>query len=1172
MIPSQTRFLISCLACLVIGLARQTVQAQTLGGIPDPTFNVGDSGLAVVPLNMSNQRFYPGPQGGVFVSAYQKYKLAQTEKNQLNITNDYYYKDGVPNTYAPYSTEPVRMGEVIEVGFRNYYKVSNWFSGGNPLGVDSLLITRLVVNKPKTVPLQNTFPFNKPLKGEYKTGAVQTTPNRLVFWLTHHPTDTAGVQMHTQTYLRSLDTSGAPLPATVTIPNFRAVQASYALGKIYFLGFDMSSVPAPTTRIIVVDAITLDLLIQPFPGLHPNTIIGNVQVFKLLDDGKMLLAGTLFNGTAALEQVMRLNADGSLDNTFSFSPFANNRTKWVIDESNTIRCGTVRQNGLHLETAMAVVQPNGGFITSTHTISSEYGLGQCLMYHPDYNAFLFESSPIRPTLLYPWYVAGGIYPDSVFGSRFRYYVGFNGAQWPLVNHDGVAMFNEQVKLDVNPTISNRFLAYGDFTQVNRRMMPGLAMMKVDGQLDTTFRSVMTLPNDSLKYTIFYGKHNAHLTNSGKVLLSFPATRNWMNYTGRLLGQDTLYRLNADGSRDLTYVRPWHHGTLTRGKDGKYYSVRFYENGVPKPIPSPGPFTTVKVLVLDEEGNFVEERGSYLSNGLFPDTAENTTSNLRYRDYFCQDESGGIWVTVQFTVPMTFGGWTNRQYFVRFDPNGSTRVVYPPFLCRSLPLKIEILPGNRMRWTGAFGLADSTEFGKVVNVLETDSAGNLDPTFTPKVFFVPDVFGGRTKYYASPYKYLPDGKILTYLNHNNSDLGSILIRLQPTGKQDNSFMPIRGIIYTYVTTLGVIGDRLLMGVSNFNMSGYQYTPRISYVANSFKNGIHAFGLKSTPANTGYIQGRVTQVVSPATGCNPTVPQKSVNGMMIRTAPSNRIALTDTGGYYSIPVLIGEHIVNQTIENNFLQRQVCPVPPTMAHTASIPAAGSASLGNDFINQTYDCPRLDLSVIQPRFRLCSRSSIGIHYRNDGIAPQSNARIRFNLPEEVRILSASRPFTKDADSSYVFDLGTLAPGQFGDIITIDSIACPLTPDSMARACFSARIEPLSLCSNINPASIAWDGAWMDAVARYNPLSNKVRIAIYNKGASMADSSTIRLTGPGVIYKDGKYKLAGGDSLVFLADPAITGSIQLRLEQSTACPLGSSSFLNHSGKGIARAFLNFGS
>lgn len=1169
--PFRTRFLISCLACLVMGLVRQNLQAQTLGGIPDPTFNVGDSGLAVVPLNVSNQSFYPGPNAGVFVSAYQRYVLAGTPKNQLTKYNDYYYKDGIPNTYSPYN-EQGRIGEVLEVGYRNYYKVSNWFSGNNPLGTDSLMITRLVVNKPKTNPIQNKFSFFKPLQGDYKTGAVQTTPNRLVFWLTHHPNDTAGNQMHTQTYLRSLDTSGAPLPATVTIPNFRAVKASYAQGKIYFLGFDVTAVPVPTARIVVVDAITLDLLIQPFPGLNPNLMVGNVQVFQVLNDSKMMVAGTLFNGTAALEQVLRLNADGSLDNTFSFSPFANNRTKWVIDETNTIRCGTVRQNGLHLEAAMAVVQPNGGFVTSTHTLASEYGLGQCLMYHPDYNAFLFESTPIRPTLLYPWTVYSGIYPDTVFGSRFRYYVGFNGAQWPLVNHDGVGMFGEQTKLDVNPTISNRFLAYGDFTQVNRRMMPGLAVMKADGQLDTTFRSVMTLPNDSLKYSIFYGKHNAHLTNSGKVLISFPATRNWMNYSGRLLGQDTLYRLNADGSRDQSYVRPWHHGTLTRGKDGKYYSVRFYENGVPTPIPSPGPFTTVKVLVLDEEGNFVEERGSYLSNGLFPDTTENSQYYLRYRDYFCQDEAGGVWVTVQFSVPMTLGGLTNRQYFVRFDPNGSSRVIYPPFLCRSLPLKIEILPGKRMRWTGAFGLADTTEFGKVVNVLETDSAGNLDLAFTPKIFFVPDAYGGRTKYYASPVKYLPDGKILTYLNHNNSDIGTILIRLQATGKQDNSFMPIMGIIYTYYSSLGVLGDRLLMGVQNFNMAGYQYTPRVSYVVNSYKNGIHAFGLKSTPANTGYIQGRVTQVVSPSTGCNPSVPQKSVNGMMIRTSPSNRVALTDTGGYYTIPVLIGDHTVNQTIQNNFLQRQVCPVPPTLAHTASIPTAGSASLGNDFINQTYDCPRLDLGVLQPRFRLCSRSSIGIHYRNDGIAPQPNARIRFNLPEEVRILSASRPFTKDSDSSYVFDLGTLAPGQFGDIYTVDSIACPASPDSLARACFSARIEPLSLCSNINPASIAWDGAWMDAVARYNPSTNNVRVVIYNKGASMADSSTIRLTGPGVIYKDGKYKLAGGDSLVFLTDPAITGSIQLRLEQSNACPLGSSSFLNHSGKGIARAFLNFGS
>ena len=1160
MIPSTNRFLISCLACLVMGLAQQTVHAQTLGGIPDPTFNVGDSGLAVVPLNASNQQFYPGPNAGVFVSTYGKYRKV----------NDYYDKDGVPNTYSV-NNHAGRIGEVLEVGYRNYYKVSSWFSQNNPLGEDSLMITRLVVNRPNTNPLQNKFSFFKPLKGDYKTGAVQTTPSRLVFWLTYNPTDTTGAQLHTQTYLRSLDTSGAPLPATVTITNFRAVKASYSQGKIYFLGFDINAVPGPTSKIVVVDATTLTILPQTFPGLSLNINSGNVQVFKVLNDGRMMVAGTLSN----LEIVLRLNADGSLDNTFSFSPFADNRTKWVIDETNTIRCATIRQNGLNLEAAMAVVQPNGGYITSTHTISSEYGLGQCLMYHPDYNAFLFESSPIRPTLLQR-NVFDGVYQDTLYGSRYRYYVSFNGAQWPLVNHDGAGMFGEQTKIDVNPTISNRFLAYGDFTQVNRRMMPGLAMMKADGQLDTTFRSVMRLPNDSLKYYIFYGRHNAHLTNSGKVLLSFPADRSLNYFNGqRLNWQDTVRRLNPDGTKDLSYGSPWYHGTLERGKDGKYYSIRFYENGIPTPVPSPGPFTTVKLLVLDEEGNFVEERGSFLSNGLFPDTTGVLSQDYNYRNrsYFCQDEAGGVWVSVILSVNAS-GGWKARQYFVRFDPNGSPRVIYPRFVCHTVPLKIEILPGKRMRWTGAFGTTDTT-FGKVVNVLETDSTGNLDLAFTPKIFFVPDAYGGRSKYYAAPVKYTPDGKMLASLNFmavKPVPFGNILIRLQASGKQDNSFMPIQGPLFGIHSSLGILGDRLLMGVLNFNLAVYQYTPRISFVVNSFKNGIHAFGLKSTPANTGYIQGRVRQVVSPATGCNPTVPQKSVNGMMIRTAPSNRIALTDTGGYYSIPVLIGNHTVKQTIENNFLQRQVCPVPPILAHNASIPSAGSASLGNDFINQTYDCPRLELSIIEPRFRLCSRTSIGIHYRNDGIAPQPNARIRVNLPEEIRILSASRPFTKDVDSSYVFDLGTLQPGQHGTITTVDTIACPAQPDSLARACFSARIEPLSLCSNINPSSIAWDGAWMDAVARYNPLSNKVRVAIYNKGASMADSSTIRLTGPGLIYKDGKYKLAAGDSLVTLCEPAVQGSIQLQLAQPASCPLGSNSSLNHSGRGTARSFLNFGS
>jgi uncharacterized repeat protein (TIGR01451 family) len=456
----------------------------------------------------------------------------------------------------------------------------------------------------------------------------------------------------------------------------------------------------------------------------------------------------------------------------------------------------------------------------------------------------------------------------------------------------------------------------------------------------------------------------------------------------------------------------------------------------------------------------------------------------------------------------------------------------------------------------------------VNVIETDSLGKLDLTFAPIRYFSPNAFGNRDKYYLRPLLFLPDGKVISSLNSFEGNFPRYFVRNRADGRQDNSFMPIEFRVPWAFCGIGLLGgNKLIIGAGN--QDWHRYVP---YVGTSRKNGIHAFNVKSSPAITGYAQGRVTQIVSPATGCNPTVPQKSARGMLIRSTPSGRIALSDTGGYYTIPLELGNHSVVQTIGNNQLQRQVCPVPPVAGHTFSLASAGSASLGNDFINQTYDCPRLDLKVLDPRFRLCSRTSFQIQYQNDGVAPQPNARIRVNLPEEIRILSASRPYIKDVDSSYVFDLGTLQPGQYGTITTVDTIACPAQPDSLARACFSARIEPLSLCANIDPATILWDGAWLDAVARYNSVNNKVRVVVYNKGSNMADSTTMRLTGPGLIYKDGKIKLAAGDSLVTLCEPAVQGSLQLQLAQPASCPLGSNSSLNHSGRGNARSFLNFGS
>ena len=369
---------------------------------------------------------------------------------------------------------------------------------------------------------------------------------------------------------------------------------------------------------------------------------------------------------------------------------------------------------------------------------------------------------------------------------------------------------------------------------------------------------------------------------------------------------------------------------------------------------------------------------------------------------------------------------------------------------------------------------------------------------------------------------------------------------------------------------MLGDRLYLGGINFNyLESTNQAEHYTY-GNAPKNGLAAFRLSQRPANTGFVIGRAEQTVSPNTGCAPPGLRCPARGMVVTSQPGNRIALADTAGNYTLVVDTGRYAVSQSIANNFLQRQVCPAAqaPRQAHIVS---NGQAIIGQDFINQTFDCPRLDLQVLQPRFRLCSKSYIRLQYQNDGVAEEPSARIRLNLPPEVRILSSNRAYRVDADSSYVFDLGRLGAGQHGELLLRDTVSCIASPDSFARACYSARIEPLSLCSRIDAATLNWDGAWLDAVAQYIPLLDQTRVVIKNRGTAMADSTPAQLFSNNYRFLS-KVKLGAGDSLVVLVPPAIRGNISLLLTQTPNCPLGSNSTLTHSGRNEARAFLHFGS
>lgn len=1172
LLPTLPRIL-----CFWLVFISGTASAQLLGGIEDKTFNPADSGGAVLPLNYKNQVFNPGPNGGVYVSNYFNWKFFNKPGRNLRFNTNFAPKDGMTKNPTYFGYNDSKGGVLLEANPGEYYSLRTTAFNVTVFDWDSLYITKATSNIGSRsfdsvyIPAK-AIRFPNPMWGYYQAGIGKLSANRLAFWLTHNPSDS--LLPHTATWVKMVDSAGYPLPFAYEIPNFRALKSAVYQGNIYLLGHIMSDTLATGSALMVLDGSTLQPITFGVPVIDQGLIAGDVHVFRFLPDGRMLIAGRVSNGSFTFDQAIRLTAAGLYDPTFANTLVQGlSGVRWCIDAQNQIRCAASRMMPGGIHASLGVVGTNGGVTFTDVPMKPEFGAAQPLMYHPDYNAFLFETNDLKESVVNKAAAFPAYYSDTlVVPKRHRFYVGWNGISWPLVHTGGYGMFGETIHIDANP-VAQKIVAYGDFTQINKALMPNLALAGADGLLDLSF-SINNIPTtDSVRFYISRGVHRAHVTNSGKVLLSYPSgyttyhsiNSSWLER--RKLHFDTIRRL-TNGVQDPTYTKTWHHGTLTRLKNGNYVSVRQYNGSTPSTFPDTSYSTTLKVVTFDPEGNFLSESAGYTSTGLYPDT--NGTTWYRLRDIWAEDESGGIWTSHYFQI---FPGPVfERTYYVRHDPNGSTTVVVPDFSVLGTPFKIEMLPGNRIRWTGAFNLKDQTQNGKMVNVLETDGSGKLDTNVPTQSWYLPDAYGNRQKYYCYPIRSTSDGKIIVQLCQMQTQLASMIYRVQSDGRQDNSFMPIRGIFYnSYQNDVQVLGNRLILGVSNFNGAGLQYTPRYPMVGTSFKNGLIGFRLNTAPPNTGYVQGRVEQVVSPNTGCNPAGIRRPARGKIIYTDIQGRIALTDTGGYYALGLDTGSHQVSQRILNNTLERQICPVPPMASRTVHLPSAGSVSLNNNFINQTFDCPRLDLHILSPRFRLCSRSSIELQYQNDGVAEQPNARIRLNLPQEVRVISATSPFVMESDSSYVFDLGTLAAGQYGTIRIDDTIACPSQPDSLARACFSARIEPLNLCSNINPATIQWDGAWLDAVARYIPALNKVRVVVYNRGNSMADSSTISLTGSGQIYRYGKLKLAAGDSLVSLCEPAITGSIQLRLQQPANCPLGSNSSLFHSGRGTARSFLNFG-
>ncbi|MBJ6118347.1 IPT/TIG domain-containing protein [Pontibacter sp. BT310] len=266
------------------------------------------------------------------------------------------------------------------------------------------------------------------------------------------------------------------------------------------------------------------------------------------------------------------------------------------------------------------------------------------------------------------------------------------------------------------------------------------------------------------------------------------------------------------------------------------------------------------------------------------------------------------------------------------------------------------------------------------------------------------------------------------------------------------------------------------------------------------------------------------------------ETGLKDFLVRAEPGSIFGKTDNSGKYKIVVdTTGTYQLTQLLPQQRGQEIVQVTPEKdKPKVVSVSHLNSTLSENNFGNKVTLSPYLTTSVSSTRRRRCFESTTKVTYANSGFAAAEKAKVYLKLPKEIELLSADKPYTKQSNNMYVFDVGTVAPGETKTITIQDKVTCGDESVRGLTVCTKAWIST----GKLPEKPIA------TVTGECDPATGRVRFVIRNTGPE--DMETGKLFR---IYRDGKlstveqYKLAAGDSLV-LWIPAVGKTIRLEAEQ----------------------------
>ncbi len=169
-------------------------------------------------------------------------------------------------------------------------------------------------------------------------------------------------------------------------------------------------------------------------------------------------------------------------------------------------------------------------------------------------------------------------------------------------------------------------------------------------------------------------------------------------------------------------------------------------------------------------------------------------------------------------------------------------------------------------------------------------------------------------------------------------------------------------------------------------------------------------------------------------------------------------TDNTGHYSIGMAAGSYAITEFLTSPFYASSCQP-----GGVYNVTLSGTVVNNIDFADSAASiCSDLTVGIGAGAFRRCRESLLSVTYCNNGTYPDSNVVVTVTLLDSISLDSSSMAYTSLGSNNYSFSVGTLMPGQCGNISLYVGIGC----DTAGTVyCVSASIDgdyPVD-CNNYN-------------------------------------------------------------------------------------------------------------